>query len=73
LVAYLIAFALIVTLLVLAFVRQRAETPTIVVGPGTRMSTAEKSDSGGWGFGTGVVVTLIIVIGGAVIAKRQPH
>lgn len=70
LVAYLIAFVLIVALLIFAFARQRAETPTVIVGPGARVTTTETSD-GGWTFGLGAIATLAVVIGGVIVAKRM--
>jgi hypothetical protein len=72
LIAYLIAFVLIVGILIFSFTHQRAETPTVIVGPGAKVSTTEKSDSG-WAFGLGTIATLAVVIGGVIIAKRQQH
>jgi MYXO-CTERM domain-containing protein len=61
LVAYLIAFVLIVAILAFVFVRQHSEkAPTVVIGPGTTM-TNTGPDSGSWGFGLGVVAALVAV------------
>ena len=71
LVAYLIAFVLIVGILAFVFARQRAEkASTVVIGPGTTM-TNTGPDSGSWAFGLGVITTLIVIGGIAVWRRRQ--
>jgi MYXO-CTERM domain-containing protein len=68
LVAYLIAFVLIVGILAFVFARQRAEkAPTVVIGPGTTM-TNTGPDSGSWAFSLGVVAALVAV---AIWRRRQ--
>jgi len=69
LVAYLIAFVLIVALLAFVFVRQRAErAPTVVIGPGTTMTNTGQDNGSSWAFGLGVVAALVAV---AIWRRRQ--
>ncbi|HEY3319579.1 MAG TPA: hypothetical protein VGP72_03775 [Planctomycetota bacterium] len=68
-VVFILGFIIVVLLLTSIFVRQRAESPTLLVGPGATVTKTEKSE--GWGFGIGTLLTVGLIIGGIIVAKRQ--
>ncbi|HEY3319182.1 MAG TPA: hypothetical protein VGP72_01745 [Planctomycetota bacterium] len=68
---YFVGLVVAVVLLGFLITHRRAESPALVVGPGAKVTTTQKVDGGGWGFGAGVVVTLIVVVGGVIMAQRR--